>query len=612
MGEFAIRGGLASPGKRDSGKGQPNRRWRGETGRHWRGVLLMTLQMTLVSAFGTIGTQTIGQGRPGVPDGLDLSEPTGTGAWTLPPLRSPANVSLTLRVGTVLSLTGPLQLFGESMRDSARLAASQINEAGGGAVTVELLHRDSETSNSTGIAVARELIRERNVSLLIGAVSSGVTRAIAEEVTIPLGVLLISPSATSPDLSSVETGEPGWFWRMAPSDALQGRLLAEWADEVGLTKVAVLAEDGAYGRGIAESFQEHFRGEVAMEARLPENYSDYPGVLRSISFTIPKAVLLAAYPWEAAFVLSEWAVQRSMGKWNWKWIWPEALTDQLFVDLLRLFNIDVRGTRGILPTREGPRFDEFRDAFVLEYHRQPTLFDAHTFDAIHLLALAALAGDGVHPETLRDSLHYVANPPGTVVGPGPAEWTRASGILAAGGDIDYEGASSRIDFDLAGDVGGRFQGQRIDTAWEFGSVRAFPEEDFWSPYRDGESPGVSIRAPEAGFVANNGTVEVNWSASDRGSGLWRVGLQLDNLTPAPVNRTAETYTLTNLTDGTHTVTVTVWDRFRNSQNASVEFRVDTRVLSPIQILSLAGLGAAAAGGAVLLALLWRRRRRRAE
>lgn len=92
----------------------------------------------------------------------------------------------------------------------------------------------------------------------MGADCSGVTTAIANNVAVPNGVAMISPSATSPALSTI--ADNGYFFRTAPSDARQGQVLAEITIERGINEVAVTYTNNDYGKGLSDSFINAYQG----------------------------------------------------------------------------------------------------------------------------------------------------------------------------------------------------------------------------------------------------------------------------------------------------------------------------------------------------------------
>ena len=140
-----------------------------------------------------------------------------------------------IKVGTLLDYTGDLGVFGPPMRNGADLAAELINDAGGVlGTTLKLRHKDSSTNERLAIDAARVLTNIEEVGAIVGSQSSGVTLAVANPVTIPNQIVLISPASTSPALTALN--DEDFVFRTTVSDALQGVILGRLAMELVLSQ----------------------------------------------------------------------------------------------------------------------------------------------------------------------------------------------------------------------------------------------------------------------------------------------------------------------------------------------------------------------------------------
>ena len=123
----------------------------------------------------------------------------------------------------------------------AELAFKEASDSGKflGGSSVSAVRADSTCVDAAAATSAAErLVTSDNVVAIMGADCSGVTRAVAENVAVPNGVVMVSPSATSPALTSMD--DKGYFFRTAPSDARQGEVLADIVSGRGISSVAVL------------------------------------------------------------------------------------------------------------------------------------------------------------------------------------------------------------------------------------------------------------------------------------------------------------------------------------------------------------------------------------
>jgi ABC-type branched-subunit amino acid transport system substrate-binding protein len=153
-----------------------------------------------------------------------------------------------LKFGGLLPRTGALASAGAPIIAGARLAVAEINAAGGVlGQPVEWLDGDDGTSAQIAAATMDRFVAA-GVQVMIGPAASGVSAAVLPK-AVAAGRILFSPSATSEALSQIE--DKGLFFRTAPSDKLQARALADILMRDGAAKVALVARDDDYGRGLS-------------------------------------------------------------------------------------------------------------------------------------------------------------------------------------------------------------------------------------------------------------------------------------------------------------------------------------------------------------------------
>ena len=130
-----------------------------------------------------------------------------------------ANSFAEIKMGIILGFTGPIESLTPAMRDSAKMAFQEASDSGSllGGETITVVEGDSTCVDSAAAQAAAEKLVSEGVAAIMGADCSGVTGAIATNVAVPNGVVMISPSATSPGLTDL--ADNGFFFRTAPSDA---------------------------------------------------------------------------------------------------------------------------------------------------------------------------------------------------------------------------------------------------------------------------------------------------------------------------------------------------------------------------------------------------------
>ncbi len=359
-----------------------------------------------------------------------------------------------VKIGALLPMTGDLQAYGGSTADAVRLAVDEIN-ADGGVLGEELglAIADTQTLAQAGVDSANQLVSIDSVAGIVGAMASGVTIPVARSVTRQRGVPQISPASTSPVLTDLD--DDGYLFRTVPSDALQGVVLGDLAYDNDYRTVSTIYINNDYGEGLAEEFEAQFveRGGTVVESLPYEpGQASYRGELSRLATAESEALLLIGYPENGITILRQ-ALQEGF------------FDDFIFTDGMKAPEVAqaiggglLDGKIGTAPSApEGAHGKEhFETAYAETYGETPPLpFMDTAYDAVYLLALAMEKAGTTDGEAVRDALHEVANPPGTVFGPG--EWAKAKEAIANGEDVNYEGASGSLDFDENGDVPGTFE-----------------------------------------------------------------------------------------------------------------------------------------------------------
>ena len=128
------------------------------------------------------------------------------------------------------------------------------------------------------------LVTADKVNGIVGGMCSGETIATLEKVGVPNGVVMISPSATSPALTTID--DKGFFFRTSPSDARQGEVMADIILERGIKSVAVTYTNNDYGKGLAESFKRFYEeagGTVTIMAAHDDGKADYSAEVAALA-----------------------------------------------------------------------------------------------------------------------------------------------------------------------------------------------------------------------------------------------------------------------------------------------------------------------------------------
>ncbi len=371
-----------------------------------------------------------------------------------------------LKLGMLLSLSGDLAKQSSSMRDSARLMIETVNDCKGVVgQAVQLFAEDDQGTAGGGKVGMTRLVADDRVGAVIGAIGSEVSNA-AVNIAVEQQIVQISPaSANSIFTERAKKGELQGFWyRTMPPDMAQGEAIAYLAQQRGFKKVSIVAIDNDYGNSITRAFETNFKQLGGTVVGSTIRYSPAASVddVNWISaFTSEAdAVLIVAEPNLGSAMLKSAA---DLGYWsgNTKVLLTTSMkTDTLASQVGQ--SIDGRyiasGVIGITYKTTSPVFTQFRDLYKKQYDREPSLYDANTWDAAALAMLAAEAAGHTTGTAIKSQIMKVANPPGIEV----SDICQALSLVRDGKDINYQGASGTVDLTPAGDVVATYDVWTID------------------------------------------------------------------------------------------------------------------------------------------------------
>ncbi len=357
-----------------------------------------------------------------------------------------------IKIGLLASFSGGF--VGNDTRRAVQLAISEINSSGGVfEKELELISADTKSDPDASPGAAQELI-DAHVVGIIGPQESGTTIA-ASEVTIKNKIPIISPSATSPEITTLD--DNGLVFRTAPSDSFQGKIAARTAILKGFDSAAILYIDNAYGKGLAESFQTEFEtkgGTITAVVFYPdmtdaevEKYQFDADVNEALK-SKPTLLYLVSYPVDGA------KITIAMRSYITKEHQPQLMGCDGNYGPDFFINADPQIIEGMIGTIPAPASDDSNyKKFVSNYKKSfgyaPELFTETAYDAVYLLAYAMLEADSFDPEKIAEKIQSVSKDGETV---GVNNFQHGKSDIASGEDINYEGASGSVDLDDNGDV----------------------------------------------------------------------------------------------------------------------------------------------------------------
>lgn len=327
------------------------------------------------------------------------------------------------KIGVMYPLTGDGAAYGLPIQRATKIAIDEVNAKGGiNGRKLEAIYEDSKCNPKDGNAAAQKLVNIDKVKVIIGGVCSGETLGAAPIVN-DNRVVMISPSATSPDITS-KGGD--FVFRLSPSDAFAGIVASDYAyKDLGARKAAVVSEATDYAQGLRRVFKENFAklgGEIVADETFNPEDTDFrtqvtkakasnPDVVYIVPQTVPKGVLLVKQLKEAG-------------------VKQQILTAEVLIgrNVIKENSADVEAMIGV-----EQKFDDKApkaDALLGKYKQQAKedapfpAFMSAAYDIVYLIA-DAIEKNGYDGEKIRDYLYAVK---------------------------DYEGAVGKVTIDENGDV----------------------------------------------------------------------------------------------------------------------------------------------------------------
>lgn len=357
-----------------------------------------------------------------------------------------------IKLGILFGFTGPLESITPSMARGAELAIAEVNAAGGvlNGSRITPVRADSTCVNAAeATAAATRLVTVERVAAIIGADCSGASGAVLQNVARPNGIVMISPSSTSPALTTAP--DDGLFFRTAPSDARQGEVMTDVVRSKGINSVAVTFTNNDYGKGLANSFANAFRaagGKVTIMAAHEDNKADYSAEVGALAAAGGSALVVVGYVDKGGRGIIRAAVDSGAFK---TFVLPDGMVGQ---SLIEAIGAPLNGSFGQLPGTDSPGGTRFNDLAKAAGFDGTSAYAAQSYDAAALLMFAMEAAKSARSADIKGKVMEVANAPGEKIFPG--ELAKGLQLLRQGKPIDYVGATA-VELIGPGESGGSYR-----------------------------------------------------------------------------------------------------------------------------------------------------------
>ena len=356
---------------------------------------------------------------------------------------APAPAGDPLILASLMPLSGDLASLGPGIALGAALAVEQINAAGGiNGQPVQLIEGDSGCDGAVALTSLNDVIAQ-GAQGVMGAACSGTSLAILDT-AIAAEVVMVSPSNTSPQFTKID--KKGFYARTAPSDLLQGDVLASLLVEDGVQTVSIISRADSYGRGLAEATAAAFEaagGTVKTIVYHATDASEFTSEVTAVGKGAPDAIVGILFPETGCGVLQPAFEQ---GLLDTPWYMTDGVKDAGLASLCGL-GTALDGFKGTAP---GSAAGEAKDAFEAAYagvsaDGSPTfIFAPQAYDAVMLMAISAAANGVTGPE-IASGLVAASSGGEKCIG------VACIALAADGVDVDYVGASGEIELNAVGD-----------------------------------------------------------------------------------------------------------------------------------------------------------------
>jgi len=356
------------------------------------------------------------------------------------------------KIGALMDVTGPIASFMPPLQNAAALAIKHVNEQGGllkGKAV--LVVGDTQGGAQTAVDAAGKLVNIEKVPVIMGAFMSGTTIAAANASTIPAGVVLLSPTATSPAMTDLADKDS--VYRLVPSDNYQGEVLARMVLKAGIKKVAVTYVNNDYGVGIGTTFLAAYKaagGTVTAATKHEEKKNSYRSELATLASGGAEALVLIAYAGDSGGVIVKQALEGGLFK---RFIGTDGLRDEALIKDVGAKALADSFFSSPTSPADNPAKAMLHKLFNDEFKSgADKAFVDQTYDATFMVALAIERAGSADRSKIAAALRANASGKGEPIRPG--EWAKAKKLIAEGKAISYEGAGGTYVFDAKGDVKG--------------------------------------------------------------------------------------------------------------------------------------------------------------
>lgn len=316
-----------------------------------------------------------------------------------------------IKVGLNFELSGAVASYGQAEVQGIELAIEQINAAGGiDGKLIELIKRDNKSDAAETTSIATFLATQEKVSVILGAATSGLTKAqvpVANQYKVPL----ISPSATADDVTNDGVNVQPFAYRVSFIDSFQGITMANFASkDLNKLRAVILGDQSSdYAKGLAETFSAQFKsngGTVVAQEAYVSGEQDFNGVLTRVAQMDFDVLFVPGYYQEVGLIIKQ---AREAGITT-PILGGDGFDSPVLFDLAGKDALyDVYFSQAYSSLDQDPMVTKFIADFKAKYGVEPNAFSALGYDTALLAVDAIRRAGSSDPEKINEALGSTVN-----------------------------------------------------------------------------------------------------------------------------------------------------------------------------------------------------------
>jgi branched-chain amino acid transport system substrate-binding protein len=324
----------------------------------------------------------------------------GTAALTaLLGLTSAAQAQEKLKIGLLLTLSGPSAVLGQQARDGFNLAVKDLGGKLGGR-EVDVLVVDDELKPDVAVTKAKGLVERDRVDFVVGPIFSNVAVA-AHKPIVDSNTFFISPNAGPSNLAGRNCSP--FFFATSYQNDQNHEVLGKVAQDRGYKRVYLLAPNYQAGKDALAGFKRHYKGEIVEESYTPLNTLDFQAELAKIAALSPDAIFTFMPGGMGVNLVKQY---RAAGLADRIPFLSAFTVDESTLPAQQDAAIGMFGGSNWAPSLDTPQNKKFVESYEAAYGSVPGSYAMHAYDTALLIdsAVRATGGKTDAKDALRDAI----------------------------------------------------------------------------------------------------------------------------------------------------------------------------------------------------------------